>query len=69
MAGSVALLLSFLGVFLSTGSKNAPGTMDFGQLAAMAASGTLEQMVTAHLGPVMPWLAVGVLAGLQSRCP
>ena len=44
MAGSVALLLSFLAVFLSTGS------MEFGDLAAMAANGTLEQQVTAHLG-------------------
>jgi NADH-quinone oxidoreductase subunit M len=69
MAGSVALLLSFLAVFLSTGSKNAPGTMDFGQLAAMAASGQLEQMVTMHLGPVMPWLAIGVLAGFAVKVP
>ena len=69
MAGSVALLLSFLAVFLSTGSGNAPGTMDFGQLAAMAASGQLEQMVTMHLGPVMPWLAIGVLAGFAVKVP
>jgi NADH-quinone oxidoreductase subunit M len=69
MAGSVALLLSFLAVFLSTGSRNAPGTMDFGQLAAMAASGQLEQMVTMHLGPVMPWLAIGVLAGFAVKVP
>src|SRR6201985_655884 len=40
MAGSVALLLSFLAVFLST------GTLEFGQLADMAANGTLEQQVT-----------------------
>jgi NADH-quinone oxidoreductase subunit M len=63
MAGSVALLLSFLAVFLSTGS------MDFGQLAAMAASGALEQMVIAHLGRVMPWLAIGVLAGFAVKVP
>ena len=63
MAGSVALLLSFLAIFLATGS------MDFVQLAAMAASGTLSRMVTAHLGAVMPWLAIGVLAGFAVKVP
>ena len=63
MAGSVALLLAFLAVFLSTGS------MDFGQLAALAATGGLEQAVTAHLGPVTMWLAVGVLAGFAVKVP
>ena len=43
--------------------------MDFGQLAQMAASGQLAQMVTAHLGPVMPWLAIGVLAGFAVKVP
>jgi NADH-quinone oxidoreductase subunit M len=69
IAGSVALLLSFLAVFLSTGSKDAPGTMDFVQLSGMASSGALEQMVTAHLGPVMIWLAIGVLAGFAVKVP
>jgi NADH-quinone oxidoreductase subunit M len=63
MAGSVALLLSFLAIYLST------GTMDFMQLADMAADGTLAQLVTAHLGPVMPWLAIGVLAGFAVKVP
>ncbi len=63
MAGSVALLLSFLAVFLSTGS------MDFGQLATMASSGELERAVTTHLGPVMMWLAAGVLAGFAVKVP
>jgi len=63
MAGSVALLLSFLAVYLST------GTMDFGQLTAMAQSGALEQAVTAHLGPVTLWLAIGVLAGFAVKVP
>ncbi len=69
MAGSVALLLAFLAVFLSTGS------MDFGALTAMAASGSLEQQVTAHLGStvlghsVMLWLAIGVLAGFAVKVP
>jgi NADH-quinone oxidoreductase subunit M len=69
MAGSVALLLSFLAIFLSTATATAPGTMDFGQLAAMAQNGTLEPMVTAHLGRVMPWLAIGVLAGFAVKVP
>ncbi len=63
MAGSAALLVAFLAVFLSTGS------MDFGQLTRMASTGELEQMVTAHLGPIMIWLAIGVLAGFAVKVP
>lgn len=63
MAGSVALLLSFLAVFLATHS------MDFGELADMASSGQLDRAVTAHLGPVMMWLALGVLAGFAVKVP
>ena len=69
MAGSVALLLCFLAIFLSTGNGDAPGTMDFVQLTALASSGMLTQMVTAHLGAVMPWLAIGVLAGFAVKVP
>ena len=63
MAGSVALLLCFLAIFLSTGS------MDFGELTAMAQTGALERAVTAHLGPVTLWLAIGVLAGFAVKVP
>ncbi|HVZ85192.1 MAG TPA: NADH-quinone oxidoreductase subunit M [Terracidiphilus sp.] len=63
MAGSVALLISFLALFLSTGK------MDFVDLAAMASDGSLTTAVAAHLGPVMPWLAVGVLAGFAVKVP
>ena len=63
MAGSVALLICFLAVFLSTGS------MDFLKLADLASSGELAQKVTAHLGPVMMWLAIGVLAGFAVKVP
>jgi NADH-quinone oxidoreductase subunit M len=63
MAGSVALLLAFLAVFLSTGS------MDFGQLTQMASTGALDRAVTAHLGPVTLWLAIGVLAGFAVKVP
>ena len=63
MAGSVALLVAFLAVFLSTGS------MDFGRLTFLASTGELTPMVTAHLGPVMLWLAIGVLAGFAVKVP
>jgi NADH-quinone oxidoreductase subunit M len=63
MAGSVGLLLSMLAVFLSTGS------MDFHHLSLLASTGELEQMVTAHLGPVMLWLAIGALAGFAVKVP
>jgi len=69
MAGSVALLICFLAVFLSTGGNGKPGSMDFVELAAMAQSGALTTAVTAHLGPVMLWLAVGVLAGFAVKTP
>ncbi|MDR3749862.1 MAG: NADH-quinone oxidoreductase subunit M [Terracidiphilus sp.] len=63
MAGSVALLVAFMAVFLSTGS------MDFPHLTQLASTGALEQMVTAHLGPVTLWLAIGVLAGFAVKVP
>jgi NADH-quinone oxidoreductase subunit M len=63
MAGSVALLLAFLAVFLSTGS------MDFPHLTLLASTGELESMITAHLGPVTLWLAIGVLAGFAVKVP
>lgn len=63
MAGSVPLLLSMLGVFLATGS------MDFQHLTLLASSGELEPMVALHLGPVMLWLAIGVLAGFAVKVP
>ncbi len=63
MAGSVALLISFLALFLCT------GTMDFEMLTAWATSGELTHYVTLHLGNVMPWLAIGVLAGFAVKVP
>jgi NADH-quinone oxidoreductase subunit M len=63
MAGSVALLVAFLAIFLSTGS------MDFPHLTLLASTGELEPMVTAHLGPVMMGLAIGVLAGFAVKVP
>ena len=63
MAGSVALLIAFLAVFVATRS------MDFPYLTQLASTGALEQMVTAHLGPVTIWLAVGVLAGFAVKVP
>jgi NADH-quinone oxidoreductase subunit M len=63
MAGSAFLLISFLAVFLSTGS------MDFGHLSLLASTGELEPMITAHLGPVSLWLAIGVLVGFAVKVP
>ena len=68
MAGSVALLLSFLAVFFSTGS------MEFGQLAAMAADGNAGATsdCASWIGcgsHVMMWLAIGVLAGFAVKVP
>jgi NADH-quinone oxidoreductase subunit M len=63
MAGSVALLIAFLAVFVSTHS------MDFQQLTQLASTGALEPMITAHLGPVTLWLAIGVLAGFAVKVP
>jgi NADH-quinone oxidoreductase subunit M len=70
MAGSVALLVAFLAVFVSTKTVDSPGTMDFSRLAFLASTGKLESIVAAHLGShVMIWLAVGVLAGFAVKVP
>jgi NADH-quinone oxidoreductase subunit M len=63
MAGSAALLVAFLAVFVATGS------MDFPHLTLLASTGELEHMITAHLGPVTLWLAIGVLAGFAVKVP
>jgi NADH-quinone oxidoreductase subunit M len=63
MAGSAALLVAFLAVFVATGS------MDFPHLTLLASTGELEQTITAHLGPVTLWLAIGVLAGFAVKVP
>jgi NADH-quinone oxidoreductase subunit M len=43
--------------------------MDFPHLTLLSLTGELEPMVTAHLGPVMIWLAIGVLAGFAVKVP
>jgi len=63
MAGSVALLLGFLAVFLAT------GTMDFARLTAMASAGQLVPAIHAHLGGVELILALCVLAGFAVKVP
>ena len=63
MVGSVALLLAFLALFLSTGS------MDFEVLAHMAASGELATAIQSHLGPITLWLALAVLLGFAVKVP
>ncbi|MFZ1086697.1 MAG: NADH-quinone oxidoreductase subunit M [Terracidiphilus sp.] len=70
MAGSVALLMAFLALFVSTKSGDLPGSMDFESLSFLASTGVLETMVKAHLGQTaMIWLAVGVLAGFAVKVP
>ena len=65
MAGSVALLLSFLAVF-----PLAPGIMDFIELTAMAASRRARRRWSRRISaPVMLWLAIGVLAGFAVKVP
>jgi NADH-quinone oxidoreductase subunit M len=64
MAGSAALLVAFLAIFVSTNS------MDFPHLTLLASTGELEQMVAVHLGQtVIIWLAIGVLAGFAVKVP
>lgn len=63
MAGSAFLLISFLAVYLATGS------MDFPHLALLSSTGELDTAIAAHLGPVSLWLAVGVLAGFAVKVP
>lgn len=55
MAGSVALLLAFLAIFLSTTQVNPqgvlePGQFDFVQLAELGQNGSLKDALAAHLG-------------------
>jgi NADH-quinone oxidoreductase subunit M len=70
MAGSAALLVAFLALFVSTRSVDSPGSMDFGRLTFMASTGALEQMVRDHFGSAMMlWLAIGVLAGFAVKVP
>ncbi len=68
MAGSVALLVSFLGLFFATRSPlfGYARSMDFDYLAQLASTGELARLVT---GPVMLWLAIGVLAGFAVKVP
>ncbi len=63
MAGSVALLVAFLAVFVATHS------MDFPHLTKLSSTGQLEYLVTLHLGPVTMWLAIGVLVGFAVKVP
>jgi NADH-quinone oxidoreductase subunit M len=68
MAGSVALLVAFLGLFFATKSPlfGYAKSMDFDYLTQLASTGELERLVT---GPVMLWLAIGVLAGFAVKVP
>lgn len=63
IGGSAFLLLGFAAVFAAT------GTLDFGQLATLAADGTLNARL-AHLGNFWPQVVfVGVLLGVAVKVP
>jgi NADH-quinone oxidoreductase subunit M len=49
MVGSVALLLSFLALFLATGTPGHPGTFDFVELTQLAQSGQLTAALAQNL--------------------
>ena len=49
MVGSVALLLSFLAIFLATGTADHPGVFDFVQLAQMGQSGQIVTAIATNL--------------------
>jgi len=63
MVGSVALLLSFVALYVATGS------MDFEALAAKAATGELTTAIATHLGPISLWLALATLLGFAVKVP
>jgi len=63
MVGSVALLLSFVALYVAT------GTMDFEELTRLAAWGILPGLIQTHLGHVALWLALGVLLGFAVKVP
>jgi NADH-quinone oxidoreductase subunit M len=50
MVGSVAMLLSFLAIFLATSGPGRPGIFDFIRLGEMAANGQLNSALSANLG-------------------
>ena len=64
MAGSVALLLSFLAIFLSTGIAWTSGT-----LPRWPQRARWRRWSRRIWAPVMPWLAIGVLAGFAVKVP
>ena len=57
MVGSVALLLSFLAIWLATKTSAAPGCFDFIQLAGLAKSGELTTKLQAAFG----WQHIGLI--------
>ena len=75
MVGSIALLLSFLAIFLATGQPNAPGCFDFVQLSQLARSGQLTTDFAQNLhwrqsgdtiGMLLFW---GVFLGFAVKTP
>lgn len=76
MVGSVAMLLSFLAIFLATSKPGVAGVFDFIALGKLAASGELNQALVSNLG----WFGLtgkelamvifgGVLLGFAVKVP
>jgi len=76
MVGSIAMLLSFLAIFLATSKPGAPGVFDFIELRKLAATGELKLALVNNLG----WLDLtqdqllkiifgGVLLGFAVKVP
>ncbi len=50
MVGSVAMLLSFLAIFLATSKPGQPGVLDFTTLATMAGNGEIRHAISTNFG-------------------
>ena len=50
MVGSVAMLLSFLAIFLATSKPGVPGVLDFTTLATMAGNGEINHALSTNFG-------------------
>jgi NADH-quinone oxidoreductase subunit M len=76
MVGSVAMLLAFLAIFLSTSKTGQPGVFDFMTLGEMGRNGTLASALSVKLGwydlntrPLVLIIFGGVLLGFAVKVP
>ena len=64
MVGSVAMLLSFLAIFLATSKPGQPGVLDFTTLATMAGNGEIRYALSTNFG----WQLFGHAFTAQQMC-